>query len=108
MGTILKWYIIAVVVAVPVLGVASAAALNGTLVHTGGNAGGIILGGVPQLGGSFQEGLHAYDKKKSGAGVTSWTGPATSWNGAQTAPARQHRAPHVAPAAQHKAPKPNA
>lgn len=108
MNRFIFWSITTIFVTVLFLGVPTAYLLTHTITSTTGKTSGLIVGGVPDLVHGFQQGVHAGGGKNGSAGMTSWTGPATSWNGAQTAPARQHRAPHVAPATQHKAPKPNA
>lgn len=97
MGTIIRWALIAVVVAVAVAGVTTAASLGRAISRTGGASAGIVVGNIPTLVSGFQDGVTAAEgngKKGNGTASSSWTGGTlNNWTGQQTAPAAQRARP---------------
>jgi hypothetical protein len=57
LGRIGFWYVAAIVATVVMAGIGAASTLNNTLVGTGGNVIGVVVGGAPHFFGAFQDGL---------------------------------------------------
>lgn len=97
MSTIFKWSAIAIVCAVLFFSASTAATLTHVIFSTGGTAGGLMVGGIPDIANGFKRGVQAAQHAgggNNGTGLSSWTGGTANW----TAQAKQKAAPKHPPA----------
>jgi hypothetical protein len=89
LGRIGFWYVAAIVATVVMAGIGAASTLNNTLVGTGGNVIGVVVGGAPHFFGAFQDGLAGGSGNTSTFSFTRTGEPASATApGEATAPRR--------------------